>query len=124
MSKKQTLVNNGLPEGVHFSEVEVGSVMRVLFKDSEPQHVLVIRSRDANRRPTYKGSVSFTGVNGEGDIITFDGDQVHEWIGTQPLAQLTAADILMNDTLQAQRYPRGTVVPDQDKIDPAYDPTL
>ncbi|MGE8452003.1 hypothetical protein D3C87_1391620 [compost metagenome] len=73
MSKKQTLVNNGLPKGLSFKDINPGDIILVKWRDATPSHHVVADSDDGHRPKTYKGPVSF-GVVGEG--ATVEGDQI------------------------------------------------
>ena len=79
MSKKQTLVNNGLPEGLHFKDLQEGDVVLVKWRDAAPSHHVISTSYDDHRQRTYKGHVSFEVV---GPSPTVSGDQILRKVGS------------------------------------------
>ncbi len=79
MSKKQTLVNNGLPEGLHFKDLKEGDVVLVKWRDAAPSHHIVTEAHDGHRPKTYKGHVSFRML---GLSQTVEGDQIIRKVDT------------------------------------------
>jgi len=71
------LLNNGLPAGVSFKDIQVGQVLLTTWDDSDvPLKMMVISNDDIDRRTTYKGYVSFRCLDANGNTQWVQGDQV------------------------------------------------
>ena len=77
---KQKLVNNGLPEGLHFKDIKTGDILLVMYKDAEPEYLIVVDALDSDKPRTFKGYVSFKCIgatNGVTGLHTYvESDQV------------------------------------------------
>lgn len=76
---KQTLINNGLPEGLHFKDIKPGDILLVMYRDGEPEYLIVVDALDSRKPRTFKGYVSFKciGANGVTGMHTYvESDQV------------------------------------------------
>lgn len=72
------LVNNGLRQGLNFKDLNVGDVILTEWLDTEPQWMLIIDAPHADKRPTYKGRVSFDCLDVNGTRQSVEGDQIVE----------------------------------------------
>ena len=105
---KQTLVNNGLPEGLHFKDIKTGDILLVMYKDVKPEHLIVIDPLDSDKPKTFKGYVSFKCI-GAGRTQArsheyIESDQVIAKVGTVN-DQLLALDKKLTQANIKVRYP-------------------
>lgn len=92
---KQMLVNNGLPEGLHFKDIHPGDVLLTRWDDSEDFLAVVVANYTADRKASFKGPaelrVAYLGSNGTYEQ-SIEPDQVVKRVCTiqEHLAALSA----------------------------------
>lgn len=94
MTAKQTLSNNGLPEGLHFKDIEAGDILLIKWIDVEPTHGVVLpNSCHLDKRANYKGwidiRVLMLGSKYGLQEVSVEGDQV-----IKKVSGLTLVDVL------------------------------
>lgn len=79
MAKANTLVNNGMPEGVSYKSVKPGDMLLVKWRDTEPSMAVVIENCNESRPHNYKGYVEFIMFDPRASVrqvFSVDGTQV------------------------------------------------
>lgn len=73
------LINNGLPEGLHFKDIVPGDLLEIKWEDAPNEIVVVLENERGNKRRDHKGYVSYRVLrNAEARYATtsIEGDQV------------------------------------------------
>lgn len=81
------MINNGLPKGLHFKDIEQGDILEVSFVDAPNMLMIVTDNESSYKRRSYKGPVSYR-VMGLNCDISIDGQQVVRHTGRNILQEL------------------------------------
>lgn len=83
------MINNGLPQGLHFKDIKPGDVIEVWWYDAEPKLMLMVvtDNESSHHRRSYKGPVSYRVMSLDCDV-SIDGQQVVRHTGRNILQEL------------------------------------